>query len=345
MWAVLFILVSLAFIGVWMFSFLVRPTFRLGETSRDNRPFFARVLLYVAPIALVVWCFVHSIVTVPVGHIGVPVLFSRVQNYQFKEGWTLFVNPLLSIEDMTYRRRVLEFHSASASDSKDVRRGADNDVTVTSADDLPLSMDVTFAYSLNPNYASWVYRKMGGDEKYERDQVRQIARSATREAASSFSSHEATTSKREAFAKKMEDEFRSRLVADLVGQGLTKKEAEEVYIVYPVQLRKVLPPEKVLNAISEKNAALHDRDRQQTLTEIARIEAERRSNEGLGVAKLFENLPKDFTPEDIALILSAIADKERADAMMRAVQSGKVNIMVMDGGRMAPALPLAHPPR
>lgn len=96
-------------------------------------------------------------------------------------------------------------------------------------------------------------------------------------------------------------------------------------------LRDVRPDAKVLNAISEKVAAEEDLKRQRVLTEIARQEAERRANEGIGVARLFSELPQGFSPDQIRAVLAALADKQRADALTKAVESGKVNVMVLPG--------------
>ena len=195
-----------------------------------------------------------------------------------------------------------------------------------------MTIDTTYAWKLNPAYAWWVYRHMGLDEAYINSLIKQAARSATREAAAGFTSDEATTSKREEFAFAMEAQFGKHLVADLVRQGLPLEEAKQVFVVLPVQLRKALPPGKVLNAISEKAAAEQDLQRQVTLTSIAKQEAERRGNEGLGVKNLFDALPTGFTAEQIAMVLNALANKEKADAFMKGVSTGTINTMVIDGG-------------
>lgn len=78
------------------------------------------------------------------------------------------------------------------------------------------------------------------------------------------------------------------------------------------------------------------------LTQIAEEEARRRQNEGRGVSNLFAELPKEFTPTQIRAVLGAIADKVRAEAMMKAAETGQVRVMVMQGGQ--PAVPVVNPP-
>ena len=106
-----------------------------------------------------------------------------------------------------------------------------------------------------------------------------------------------------------------------------------------MQLRKVLPPNKVLNAVAEKIAAEEDLERQKTLTQIAEEEARRRQNEGRGVNNLFAELPQGFSPSQIREVLGAIADKTRAEAMMKAVETGQVQVMVMNGAQPSLAVP------
>lgn len=85
------------------------------------------------------------------------------------------------------------------------------------------------------------------------------------------------------------------------------------------------------NAIAERVAAEEDLKRQVVLTKIAKQEAERRENEGLGVKKLFAQLPKGFSAREIQLVLSAISEKVRADAIMKAIESDRVQTMVISG--------------
>ncbi|HEY4486427.1 MAG TPA: SPFH domain-containing protein [Candidatus Paceibacterota bacterium] len=276
-------------------------------------------------IALVsIWTGLNSFTSISVGSTGVGVRFQNVQTRAYTEGVQL-VNPFLDFHAMSARRQVIEFHAGE-------KDKVNEDVVSLSSNNVPMTIDVTYAWQLNPRYAWWVYRHMGLDDSYRNSLIKQVARSATRAAAAKFTSDEATTSKRNEFTLEMEKEFSDHLVADLVRQGLPLEDAKQVFIVLPIQLRKALPPEKVLNAISDKAAAEQDLQRQVTLTAIARQEAERRSNEGLGVSKLFDELPKGFTAEQIAMVVNALANKEKADAFMKAVLTGNVNTMVIDGG-------------
>ncbi len=279
------------------------------------------VTIVLAVLAL--WTGLNSFTSISVGYTGVGVWFQNVQSGAYTEGVQV-VNPFLDFHTMSVRRQVIEFHASSDKSGND-------DVVSLSKNNVPMSVDVTYAWQLNPTYAWWVYRHMGLDDAYIAALIKQASRSATRAATAQFTSDEATTSMRTELTLAMEKQFGDHLVGDLVRQGLTPDEAKNVFIVLPVQLRKVLPPEKVLNAIAEKAAAEQDLQRQVTLTAIAKQEAERRSNEGLGVQKLFGELPKGFTAEQISMVVNALANKQKADAIMKGIEAGKITTMVIDG--------------
>jgi len=73
-------------------------------------------------------------------------------------------------------------------------------------------------------------------------------------------------------------------------------------------------------------------ERQTILNQIAEREAERRGNEGLGIKMLFDQLPKGFSAEQLQGLLYALADKQRADSMLKAVERDQVKVMIMGGG-------------
>lgn len=298
-----------------------------GRREQDQiPPIIIKVWRGVATTILVLWILWSCFLVVPVGSVSVATLFGTVREQTYDQGPHL-VNPLYSFHNMTVQRKIVEFQSGQKSDDG---KNAD-DVVAVSNDNLPLTIDVTYAFALNPTYASWLYRNIGDEQTIWDQLVVQAARAATRSATARFDYTQATTTERDLLAKAMEDDFRMRLVRDMVKMGLPQADAEKAFTILPVQLRKVLPPEKVLNSIAEKASSEQDLQRQTILTNIARQEAERRGQEGAGVKKLFDQLPQGFSSDQIAQVMTALANKERADAMLKAVETGKVTVMVMDG--------------
>ena len=101
-----------------------------------------------------------------------------------------------------------------------------------------------------------------------------------------------------------------------------------------------MPPAIVQNAISEKIASDQDLQRQHTLTAIAQEIAKRRINEGVGIRNLFSELPKNISPKDMSHLLSAMAEKEKADAVMKAVETGQAKNLFIGMNGVAPAVPM-----
>jgi hypothetical protein len=57
---------------------------------------------------------------------------------------------------------------------------------------------------------------------------------------------------------------------------------------------------------------------------------------GLGIKKLVEQLPKEFSPVQLKDLLYALADKQRADSMLKAVERDQVK---GGNGGGSPAIP------
>lgn len=316
-----FLLIELVLTALLVAAFVVRPS----KDFDDGRPGPLKVIgarIGIAVVLALVFIF-NAVIFVPSGSVYVATLFGTVQKETYGQG-IHFVNPMLSMHEMTIRRQIAEFQSGS-------KEAGSGDVVAVASDSVPLTIDVTYAWATNPTYASWLFQKIGDESAIRESLVKQAARSATRTAAAAFTYGEATTTKRDNLVEQMGKDFKASLVANMVGMGLSPDEADKVFNVLPVQLRAALPPEKVLNAISEKAASEQDLQRQKVLTDIAQQEALRREQEGVGVAKLFAGLPKGFSATEIAQVLGALANKEKADAMLKAVENGKVTTMIMDG--------------
>lgn len=326
--AVIFIVLGTIFLFLWK-RYVFQEKLKARKGYDDDRDVATRTygLMSTAFFAMFfLWSGCNMLTIVQPGTTAIGVFLGNVQQREYGEGLH-FVNPMLSFARMSVRREIVDFHSG-----KSAEQTTGDEVTAVSSNNLQLFIDVTYPYKLNPRYAWWVYQNIGYDERYREQLIKTAARNATRNATAHYTPEEATTTKREELALSMEQQFRTLLIADMVKQGLSDKAAEEVFTVLPVQLRKVLPPDKVLNSIAEKESALQDLQRQTTLTEIAQQQALRRANEGLGVKKLFDNLPSNFTPQEIGLVLEALATKERGDAMMKAVETGQVQALVFEGG-------------
>lgn len=288
-------------------------------TARGSQRLLGFVLFLIAG-----GLFVASMVRpVEAGTVQIVKIFGRMQPEPLTEGLN-FVVPWAVTEAMSIRQQQYDFASAETAVSP-------------SLDGVPLSVDVMFTYKLNPQAATRIYTLIGPDRIY-RDQFGSIARSAIRDEVARRPWQEAALEGRDALQESIRLRFAERVRDNLQQLGFTETEAVAAFDFPVVQLRKILPPERVLTSISEKVSAEEDLKRQRTLTAIAEEEAKRRANEGLGVKKLFEELPDNYTPADIAVVLQALADKQRADALLKAVETGQVSVIVTEGGSAGAAL-------
>ena len=62
---------------------------------------------------------------------------------------------------------------------------------------------------------------------------------------------------------------------------MSEQEAKTAVTFISPKIRRMVPPKRIRQAINEESAAKRDLNRQKTLTEIAKEEANRRANEGM----------------------------------------------------------------
>lgn len=199
--------------------------------------------------------------------------------------------------------------------------------TIGDKNGVQVEFDVTLPYSIRATCAAAIVYHGGIDVMDSL--IKRTAPSAMRDAASQFTWDEMAVSKRDALSALIQTRFSDEIHRDLVSQGYSDAEAKSCLIVHDVKLQRITPPTAVLNAIGEKAATQVTLDNQKALNSIADQEADRRRTEGNGIANLMDALPKNFTADQVAKILGAVAVKENADAVARAVRDGKINMMVI----------------
>jgi len=304
-------------VGIIAFIVLIATLFSL----LDGRGGLAGLWFVAGVVVTAIWSLIMSISPVSTGHVGVGQWFGAVQETAYPEGLR-FMNPMYDVTKISIQRRSVDF-SAKAKD-------ADGPTIVSmSKDHNPVQVEASFPYSINPSVAWKILQRIGDEDALERNLIVPAARAAVRDAIASFPWADASVERRADVEQRMMEEVVRAVNNDLIKLGFTDTEAKGAITFMPVLLREVLPDAKVLNAIAERMASEEDRKRQKLLTQIAEEQAARRSNEGIGVKRLFEQLPDNFTPAQIRDVLLALAEKERADALMKAVETGKVNVMVL----------------
>ncbi len=223
----------------------------------------------------VVLALVSCIAIVPAGHVGVPVVFGRVQDRSLREGLN-WVNPFAIVQEMTVRT---ETYTMSAVHDEGAVKG-DDSINVLSADGLMMPLDITVAYRIIPAEAPWLYRNIGPD--FVDKVVRPAARTAVREAVAGFTAQEAYSTRREDLATRM-DELLSARLNDLLAQN-EERAGRRAFVVEQVMIRNLQLPTRVKDAIEEKLSAEQQSLRMRFVLEKERQEAERKRIEAQGIA-------------------------------------------------------------
>jgi regulator of protease activity HflC (stomatin/prohibitin superfamily) len=268
---VLAFLALLLAVGLRWFAFAARKDPRLHGVVVHGLGLASSVLLVVALLALVS----ASVVVIPAGHVGVQVLFGRVQPIALTEGMQL-INPLVDVVKMSVRT---ETYTMSATGAEGAVQG-DDSIQALSADGLLMPLDITIAYRLVGGDAPLVYRNIGAD--YVDKIIRPASRTAVREAIAGFTAQEAYSTRREALPQKMHD-----LLTERMGALLKQREdfkGATGFIVDQVMLRKIQLPDKVKNAIEAKLEAAQQSEQMQFVLAKEQQEAERKRIEAKGVS-------------------------------------------------------------
>ncbi len=229
-----------------------------------------------------------AVVIVPSGHVGVPVLFGKVQDRSLPDGLHL-INPLLEIQKLSVRTEVYTMSGAFA---EGVLQG-DDSIVVLSRDGLEMPLDITVAYRLVAADAPWIYRNIG--QEFAEKIIRPAARTAIREAASRYTAQEAYSTKRDELAS-MAQQLLATRVKDLFGRQGDDFEGVGV-AVQQVMLRNVALPSRVRAAIEEKLSAEQDAQRMEFVLQKETQEAERKRIEAQGVSDFQQIVSQGISPE------------------------------------------------
>lgn len=299
---------------------------RSEHFSRDNSSYsFQAIIKLVGWISLAssfIFYLFFSVRIVDSGDVQVGRLFGRVDRSVLSEGIHL-VNPAKTWITINIQRNAIR------ADDGDTIPG----MTSTTADNNQATVQANFTFMVNPQYAWWLVRNIGGESKIREELLEKSAQSATRDALAYFKLEDAQIRQRGQFEKKLQEEFFENILINLPKEKLLgPEELKKVFIILPTQLMDIKPDPKVANALAEKKATEIALEQQKTLTDIAKEQANRRKEEGSGIRKLFDELPPNHSANDVALILNATANKTRAESMQKAVSEGKVTSIIFEGG-------------
>ena len=221
-------------------------------------------LAAMAFVGFIVLIVVLSAVTkVPTGHVGVLTLFGRVTGEVLGEGIHL-INPLKTNNDMSIQTQTIK-ESAS----------------VPSSEGLVMNLDTSLIYHLNPDKASEVLQKIGGN--YEAVVIEPTLRAAIREATASHTANALYTGEREMVARQISDQLTSALNQ----RGL---------IVENVLLRDIQLPQTLKTSIEAKQQAEQEALAMNFRLQKEKQEAERKRIEAAGIRDFQQIVAQGISP-------------------------------------------------
>lgn len=197
-----------------------------------------------------------TVTVIPAGHVGVKVLFGRVQPEVLTEGLHL-INPLLSVVKMSVRTQEIFEHAE-----------------VPSKEGLNVVLEASLLYHVDPAQAARLYQQVG--PYYDRVVLIPIFRSAIRGVTVQHDAKDLYTSGRE-------------VIANEIAQALEKQIRDRGLVLEQVLLRRIQLPKLVEEAINEKLAAEQQAQRMQFVLLKESQEAERKRIEAKGIQD-FQNI-------------------------------------------------------
>jgi regulator of protease activity HflC (stomatin/prohibitin superfamily) len=265
-----------------LFAFLAAGVFvgRFFAKEAGDRAFctYASSILTAISVGLVGLSMVS---VVPAGHVGVVVVLGNVREGCLNEGVHL-VHPFAEVIAMSARTHT---YTMSSANSEGNVKG-DDAIDALSSRGMSMKMDVSVPHRLSPTSASWVYKNLGPN--YESEIVRPAISTAVRQAVSQFTEEEIYATKRTELVEVMRDRLNTQ-IRNIVGHY--GKNAPKEPIVFPeVQLRNVILPPSVTNAINEKIAT------EQKIIQ-AQNEAKRKKVEAEGIQTFQDIVSRGITPD------------------------------------------------
>ncbi len=205
-----------------------------------------------------------SIVQINAGHVGVKILFGKVQPGILHEGLHI-INPLIDVQEMSVQT---QNYTMSSSYEEGERLG-DDAIRILSKDGLEVIIDMTILFRVIDNKAPTIYRDIGIE--YRDKIIRPIVRTMVRENAVNYNAVDLYSSQRESF----ENEIRNDLIKVLEGRGILMEQ---------LLIRNINLPKSVKESIERKITAVQEAQRMQYVLEKEKQEAERKRVEAQGIA-------------------------------------------------------------
>lgn len=263
------------------------PMIFIGTRSVDGERVPFRVIggfLLVFGLLFGAWSTVRVVAP---GQVGIPELLGSVKD-PIGPGVHL-VNPFATVHKMNLRTQT---YTMSVSSDEGDKHG-DDAIDVNTKDGASVRVDATIVYHLEKGAASGVFRKLGTSYT---ELLRSTSRTAIRGAFGNFEAVPAATTERKKVSSAIEEELRDKLGV----RGLN---------VEDFQLRNVILPEQLQQAVSRKLAIQQQAQQQEYALLKAQKQADIRRAEAQGLADAQRIINSTLTPEYLQYLYTQNLEK------------------------------------
>ncbi|UCH78537.1 MAG: prohibitin family protein [Candidatus Coatesbacteria bacterium] len=305
----LFVLSVLSFVGaIALFIF--------GKAVGAKGPF--RALPVIALGAGCLFLLFSSLVVIPPGHVGVPVIFGAVSETVYGSGlhfkWPVAIVVKMSIQERAYTMGV--------SGEVDPTSREFDVITALTNEGMKVDIDITVQYSIMPEKTPWILNNKvwANETQFERNYVRPEIRRAIRDVCARYSAQQLYSTKR----GEVGDEIRK------LADGLLAKNGCSCVAV---NLRNVMLPETVTAAIERKKEREQQSQEYDYKLEVEAKEADRKRIEAAGIRDFQITVSEGISPMLIQWKGIEAAEKISESPNAKVVIFGDSKVPVILGGQ------------
>lgn len=265
---------------------------------------FARPLLTVGFLVIVLGIITSCIIQVDAGQVGVKKLFGKIQPDVLNSGLH-FINPLLDIEKVDVKT---QNYTMSGVHDEGVKQG-DDAIRVLTADGLEVTIDLSVLFRVAGDDAPKLLRETGSD--YVDKVVRPITRTRIRDNAVYYEAVSLYSTKRDEFQQRI---FKS-IDIDFKSRGL---------LLEQLLVRNITLPQSVKSTIEQKINAEQEAQKMLFVLQKEKQEAERKRVEAQGIADYQRIISESLTDKQLQY--------ESIKAQLELAKSQNAKVIIMGKG-------------
>jgi regulator of protease activity HflC (stomatin/prohibitin superfamily) len=276
-----------------------------------------RVVWLIAFLAGCLFLMFSSLVIVPPGHVGVPVIFGAVSDTVYGSGlhfkWPVAEVVKMSVQERAYTMGVVS--DRGQVDPTDI-------ITVLTNEGMKVDIDITVQYQILPEKTPWILNNKvwGNVDNFEHQYVRPEIRRAIRDVCAKYSAQQLYSSRR----AEVGDEIRELADSLLSKNGCT---------CVLVNLRNVVLPARVTEAIERKKEREQQSEEYEYKLEVETKEAERKRIEAKGIRDYQITVSEGISPILIQWKGIEAAEKLAESPNAKVIIFGDSKVPVILGGQ------------